>query len=238
MYACLLAFAAATAVAAPLDDQIAAFAKARPQDAADVQRVLDAGLAEGRSAQAYAAVAGWLNANAVSAQPLLFAAARSAEYAGEWSVAASLYRQLLENPQVDPGLAAEATPALYRLLIDPLAQPDVAYLFMREHGDRLRPFNANRRFDDWFLNAAKAKNDPPAVLNRLAAICGADPAGVALHAADLDWAYSQLESAIPNEATLAAAAKLAAAAHLPAPSKARINWALAVVPCTIEATAL
>ena len=238
MYACLLAFAAATAVAAPLDDQIAAFAKARPQDAADVQRVLDAGLAEGRSAQAYAAVAGWLNANAVSAQPLLFAAARSAEYAGEWSVAASLYRQLLENPQVDPRLAAEATPALYRLLIDPLAQPDVAYLFMREHGDRLRPFNANRRFDDWFLNAAKAKNDPPAVLNRLAAICGADPAGVALHAADLDWAYSQLESAIPNEATLAAAAKLAAAAHLPAPSKARINWALAVVPCTIEATAL
>jgi outer membrane protein assembly factor BamD (BamD/ComL family) len=239
MRASLLAFASATAVGAPLDDQIAAFAKARPQDAAGVQRVLDAGLAEGRSAQAYAAVAGWLDANAVSAQPLLFAAARSAEYAGEWSVAASLYRQLLENPQVDPGLAAEATPALYRLLIDPLAQPDVAYLFMREHGDRLRAFGANRRFDDWFLTLAKAKNDPPAVLNRLAAICGADPAGVALYAADLDWAYGQLESpAIPNEATLAAAAKLAAAAHLPVPSKARINWVLAVVPCTIEATAL
>ena len=239
MCACLLAFTAATAVAAPLDDQIAAFAKARPQDAAGVQRILDAGLAEGRSAQAYAAVAGWLDANAVSSQPLLFAAARSAEYAGEWSVAASLYRQLLENPQVDPGLAAEATPALYRLLIDPLAQPDVAYLFMREQGDRLRPFGANRRFDDWFLTTAKAKNDLPAVVSRLAAICGADPAGPALHAADLDWAFSQLEPpAIPNEVALAAAAKLAAAAHLPAPYKARINWALAVVPCTAEATAL
>ncbi|MFM8952699.1 MAG: hypothetical protein ACKOOF_06520, partial [Planctomycetaceae bacterium] len=239
MCACLLAFVAATATAAPLDDQIAAFAKARPQDAAGVQRVLDAGLAEGRSAQAYAAVAAWLDANAVSAQPLLFAAARSAEFAGEWSVAASLYRQLLENPQVDPRLAGEAAPSLYRLLIDPLAQPDVAYLFMREHGDRLRPFGANRRFDDWFLNAAKARNDPPAVLNRLAAICGADPAGVALHAADLDWAYGQLESpAIPNEATLAAASFPAAAAHLPAPAKARINWALAIVPFTTEATAL
>lgn len=230
---------AATAAAAPLDDQIAAFSKARPQDAAGVQRVLDAGLAAGRSAQAYAAVAGWLDANAVSAQPLVFAAARSAEYAGEWSVAASLYRQLLENPQVDPRLAGEAAPSLYRLLIDPLGQPDVAYLFMREHGDRLRAFGANRRFDDWFLNAAKAKNDPPAVLNRLAAICGADPEGVALHAADLDWAFNQLESpAMPNEVTRAAAGKLAMSAHLPAADKARITWALAIVPFTMEATAL
>lgn len=236
----MLACVAAThALAAPLDDQIAAFAKSRPQDAGGVQRVLEAGLAEGRSAQAYAAAAGWLDANAVSSQPLLFAAARSADYAGEWSVAASLYRQLLENPQVDPRLAAEAAPALYRLLIDPLAQPDVAYLFMREHGDRLRGFGANRRFDNWFLMTAKAKNDLPAVLSRLAAICGADPASAALHAADLDWACGQLEPpAIPNQAGLAAAAKLAAAAHLPAAYQARINWVLAVVPCTTEATSL
>jgi len=230
--AATLAAWAFAAVAAPLDDQIAAFGKARPQNEAAVQRVLDAGLAEGRSAEAYAAVAAWLDTNAIQSQPLLFAAGRAAERAGEWSAATAFYRQLLENPKVDPRLAGEAVPAVYRLLIDALGQPDAAYQFMREHGDRLRAFGAARRFDDWFLETAKAKNDVPAVCNRLATIIETDAAGIARQAADLEWACGRLESfTIPNEAWIAAAGRLAATRHLPVALKARINWVLSVVPC-------
>ncbi|NQW47032.1 MAG: hypothetical protein HQ464_04595 [Planctomycetes bacterium] len=233
----LAALCAATGHATPLDDQIAAFTKT-PGEAV-VQRVLSAGIAEGRSAQAYAAVAGWLDANAVTAQPLLFAAARSAEYSDEWSVSVSLYRQLLENPKVNPQLASEATPAVYRLLIDPLGQPDAAYLFMREHGERLRNFGSVRRFDDWFLATAKAKNDLPAICGRLAAIIGGNAASAAAHSTDLDWVGGQLESfTIADDAWLVAAAKLAAAPNLPATFKARLNWVLAIVPFTREATTL
>lgn len=237
--AATLAGWAFAAVAAPLDDQIAAFDKARPQNEAAVQRVLDAGLAEGRSAEAYAAVAAWLDTNAIQSQPLLFAAGRAAERAGEWSAATAFYRQLIENPKVDPRLAGEAVPAVYRLLIDALGQPDAAYQFMREHGDRLRAFGAARRFDDWFLETAKAKNDVPAVCNRLATIIETDPAGIARRAADLEWACGRLESfTIPNEAWIAAAGRLAATRHLPVALKARINWVLSVVPCNTEAIEL
>jgi len=237
--ACLIALLAISAAASPLDDQMAAFKKAQPQDEAAVLRVLSAGIKEGRSAQAFAAVAGWLDTHAVSSDPLLFTAGRSAEYAGEWPVAVALYRQLLEKKTADPRLAGEATPAVYRLLLGPLGQPDAAYLFMRAHGDRLRAFGTARRFDDWFLETAKARNDLPAVCGRLAAIIGGDASGAALHAADLEWVCGRLESfTIADPAWLEAAGKLAAVPNLPVPVKARINWVMAIVPFSKEATAL
>ncbi len=233
------ALTACTAFAAPLDDGMAAFAKAQPQDEAAVFAVLEAGIREGRSAQAFAAVAAWLDAHPVTNQSLLFTAGRSAEYAGEWSVAASLYRQLLENLKADPRVIAEAAPALYRLLLGPLGQFDTAYLFMREHGDRLRNTGATRRYDDWFLEAAKSRGDVPSVCARLAAMCHDGATDLAGRRDDFEWVCEKLETFPTAEnAWLASAGRLAAEPNLPAPFKLRINWVIAIAPSTQEATAL
>jgi tetratricopeptide (TPR) repeat protein len=233
------AVTAGVAFAAPLDDAMAAFAKAQPQSEPLVVSVLEAGLREGRSAQAFAAVASWLDSHPVTNQSLLLTAGRSAEYAGEWSVAVSFYRQLLENRKADQRLVAGAAPALYRLLLGPLGQVDTAYLFMREHGDRLRNTGAARRYDDWFLETAKARGDVPSVCGRLAAMCRDGVTDLAGRRDDCDWVCEKLETfPTADNAWLASAGKLAAEPNLPAPFKARINWAIAIAPFTNEATAL
>jgi tetratricopeptide (TPR) repeat protein len=230
---------AITAVATPLDDRIAAFAKAQPQNEQAVLAVLEEGIREGRSAQAFATVAAWLDTHPVTNQSLLFTAGRSAEYAGEWSVAVSFYRQVVESPKPDQRLVAEATPALYRLLLGPLGQPDTAYLFMRDHGDRLRNTGAARRYDDWFLATAKARGDVASVCARLAAMCRDGATELAARRDDFEWVCEKLETfPFADDALLGAASKLASEPNLPAPFKERLNWVIAIAPFTKEATEL
>jgi tetratricopeptide (TPR) repeat protein len=231
--------AAVTAVAAPLDDRIAAFAKAQPQNEQAVLAVLDAGIREGRSAQAFATVASWLDTHPITNPSLLLTAGRSAEYAGEWSIAVSFYRQLLENPKTDPRIIAEAAPSLCRLLLGPLAQADTAYLFMREHGDRLRGAGTVRRYDAWFLETAKARGDVPAVCARLAAMGRDGATDLAGRRDDFDWLCQKLETfPLVDNAWLEAAGRLASVPNIPGSVKPRLDWVLAVAPFTKEATAL
>ncbi len=236
----LIPFLAFTpASASPLDDQIAAYKTAPTQTEGAVSNILQAGLTESRSAQAFTTVKPWLDAQPSPSPAVLWQAGQTAERAGDWQPAVSFYRKLLKNPAVDAQVAAAATPAVYRLLLNHLGDIDAAYLFMREDGDRLRTFGRARQFDAWFISQAKTRADLPALCNRLAAIIGADAASVGPHTADLEWTCGQLESfAIVDEAWLEAARKLAAVANLPAPYKARINWAMEVVPFSKQATEL
>ena len=111
---------------------------------------------ERRSAKGFAAVRTWLSANPTNSQQLLFSAGQAAEYAGEWKEAAGFYRKLLKNPQVNPQLAAQAAPAVYRIMINYLGDAEAAYLFMREDGDRLRSYGRSRQYDAWFLQRAQS----------------------------------------------------------------------------------
>jgi hypothetical protein len=90
---------------AQLDDQIEAFRKAPEQKEADVIKILQSGIGEHRSAKAFASVQGWLNANPTESQELLYFAAQTAEYAGEWNVAVSFYRKFLKKKNLNAGAA-------------------------------------------------------------------------------------------------------------------------------------
>lgn len=225
--------------ASPLDDRITAFKAAATQNEASVTDLLKTGLAEQRSAEAFAATRAWLTANPSESAQLLFHAAKAAEYAGEWNDALSFYRKFLKLPNPDATMAGEATAAAYRLLINHLGDPNAAYLFMREDGDRLRSYGRARQFDAWFIAQAKARKDIPALCNRLVAIIGADAANVTPHTADIEWVCGALETfTMDNDAWLPAAGKLAEQPNLPAPYKARIGWVQAIVPFTTEASEL
>ena len=116
-------FGIGTVIAAPLDDRITAFEAAATQTEGAVAEILKTGLAENRSALAFAAVKPWLTAHPELSENTLFQAAQAAERSSEWSSAASFYRKLLKNPKVNGQIAAQAAPAAYRLLINHLAIP-------------------------------------------------------------------------------------------------------------------
>ena len=95
-HALLVPLALGMAYASPLDDRIKTFRDAAAQKEADVIEILHTGLAEGRSAEAFAAVKPWLADNAADSTRFLFLAAQSAEFAGEWRQAVNFYRKLAE----------------------------------------------------------------------------------------------------------------------------------------------
>ena len=235
-HALIVPLALGMAYASPLDDRIKAFRAAATQNEADVAEILKTGLTEQRSAEAFAATRAWLTANPSESATLLFQAAKAAEFAGEWNDALSFYGKFLKLPNPDTAMAGEATTSAYRLLINHLGDPDAAYLFMREDGDRLRVYGRARQFDAWFIAQAKVRKDVPALCNRLVAIIGADAANVAPHTADIEWVCAALETFTPDSDTwLPAAGKLAALPSLPDPYKARIDWVMAIVPFSNEA---
>ena len=225
--------------ASPLDDRIQTFRKAQTQKEADVAELLKLGIQEQRCAEAFAATRGWLTSNQSESAELLTQAAKAAEYASEWKDAVSFYRKLLKQTNLDAKLAGEAVTASYRILINHLGDPDGAYLFMREDGDRLRTYGRAHQFDAWFIAQTKSRNDVPALCGRLEALINTDAANAVKYGADVEWLCKTLESfAIADDSWLKAAAKLAAVANLPAPYKARINWAMEVVPFSKQATEL
>ncbi|MEM7392123.1 MAG: hypothetical protein AAF492_07205, partial [Verrucomicrobiota bacterium] len=156
--------------ATPLDDRISAFKDATVQSESDVGAILRIGLREQRAAEAFAAVQTWLSANPTASPTLLFDAARAAEFAGEWTEAVSFYRKLLKSKALNSNVAAKAVPAVYRLLLIQLNDPDAAYLFMREDGNRLRSYGQAGQFDRWFLQEAGKRRDLAATARRLATI--------------------------------------------------------------------
>lgn len=222
------------ALASPLDDRIKAFKEASEQNEQAVQSVLDAGLKEGRSARAFAAVKGWLANQSTDSSRLLFAAGQSAEFAGEWEEAVGFYRKLLKKQQVDAKVAAQAVPSIYRLLINQLGNPEVAYLLMKEDGNRLRSFGRARQFDGWFLRRAMDRSDFAAVASRLAEVYGTD-GGLDYYQPFLTELFQNLETFNHGEKeVLDSLVKLSGAKRLDAGSKARLIWIKEMVPLAAE----
>ncbi len=225
------------AQAAPLDDRITAFKAATTQNEAAVSEILQLGLTEQRSAEAFAATRTWLTANPSESAPFLFQAAQAAEFAGEPQDALAFYRKFLKNPNPDATQAAKATTAAFRILLLHLNDADAAYILMREDGNRLRAYGRVRQYDAWFIDQAKTRRDIAGLCNRLGAMIAADPANAAASAQHLESLCGQLETfAVLNEPAMEAVRNLAAAANLPATYKARLNWVLEIVPFTTLAT--
>ena len=218
------------ASASSLDDQIDAFKKAPTQTESAVTQILQSGIKEHRSAKGFASVRTWLAANPTNSQQLLFNAGQAAEYAAEWKEAAGFYRKLLKNPQVNPQLAAQAAPAVYRIMINYLGDAEAAYLFMREDGDRLRGYGRARQYDAWFIEKAQSRSDLAAMAGRLAAVYNSnDP--LEPYAASFVSLMQELETfKHGDKALFQSLDKLAAARRTTPQTKARIAWVKEIVP--------
>jgi len=218
------------ASASPLDDQIDAFKKAPTQTESAVTQILQSGIKEHRSAKGFASVRTWLAANPANSQQLLFNAGQAAEYAAEWKEAAGFYRKLLKNPQVNPQLAAQAAPAVYRIMINYLGDAEAAYLFMREDGDRLRSCGRARQYDAWFLERAQTRSDLAAIAGRLAAVYNSnDP--IEPYAGRLNVLLRELETfKHDGDVLFQSLDKLATARRITPQTKARIAWVKEIVP--------
>jgi outer membrane protein assembly factor BamD (BamD/ComL family) len=220
------------AVAAPLDDRIAAFKAAPTQTENAVSGILELGLSENRSALAFAAVKPWLTTNAAESAKLIFLAAQSAEFAGEWRQAVSFYRKLLKMGNLDAATASIAAPRCYRLLINHLGDDDSAYLLMREEGLRLREFGSNRKFDAWFFAKASQRKDVTATAQWLTAIYQSEEPREAYEDI-LTALLKDLETfAFKQPLLLNQLKELAAAKHTSPAVKARLEWVIQAVPFT------
>jgi tetratricopeptide (TPR) repeat protein len=225
-----LATIAGHAAASPLDDRMAAFSEAGNQNEANVTAILQAGLAEHRSAEAIAKVRSWLRRNHLKSQPALFHAGQTAERAGEWLMAVGFYQRLLQTDNVDRRYAEVATTAAYRLLLNAIHDENAAYLFMRKNGNRLRSFGAARKFDRWFLDQAKTRRDLIAMCDRLAVIANDRATDQARFSDDLKWLCSQYEQFGKEAPDAYASAMRLAATNAPALFRARLKWVATVMP--------
>ncbi|MDT8390925.1 MAG: tetratricopeptide repeat protein [Lentisphaeria bacterium] len=224
----------AAAAAGALDDRIQAFDQARTQTEGAVARILEAGLAEQRAAEAYAAVSTWLRENPTSSQQVLFQAGQVARFAGEYSEAFSFYRKLLKNKSIDGELAAEAVPITYRMLANDMRDETAAYLFMREDGDRLRQYGQAKQFDHWFLRRARQRGDLAAMADRLAAV-HSDTADVSNYDEYMKGLFRELESFEKrDERTVEALNRLANVSRDPE-FKLRWDWIKTVTDYNAEA---
>jgi tetratricopeptide (TPR) repeat protein len=212
------------AVASPLDDQIEAFKTAKTQSEALVANLLKTGLSENREAEALAAVRPWLAANPASSQAVLYYAGLSMHYTGDWSDAVIFYRKLLKSQSLDPSIAGSVVSAAYRLLINDMKEPEVAYLLMREDGNRLRSYGRAKQFDRWFLRRAIERADWVSAADRLTAIYGNPAEDTSIYDEFADTILQFLErGGTPDEATVAALDRLATASAGRHP-KFKVYW--------------
>ena len=101
--------------------------------------------------------------------PLLKAAAENAALAGDFRTAASRYKQFLRAAPASVE-TSEVAARLYQIQVDFLGATDDAYRFMDELGDNFRQSVAAKKFDRWFLTAARDRKQPAALARRLALV--------------------------------------------------------------------
>lgn len=237
---CLLGtfwLACTPATAAPLDDRIKAFKEAGKQTDPMVLAVLESGLGEVRSAQALAAVKTWLSTQSTNNTDLIYKAALTAERAGDATMASGLYRKLLMQQGLDGKLATESLASMMRLLVNQLGDPDSAYLFLKQEGNRLRPLANTARYDHWFLEQATQRRDWAAMANGLAQIHnGQEPLDA--FAPQLTRLLDEIETyKHTSEEVVTALRALASAARTTQEVKARLLWAAEIAPLSVRMTA-
>ena len=236
---CILLFAIALsvqAVASPLDDRVKAFSDVTTaQDQNAVTQILKLGVQENRSAEAIAAVQPWLNRNALSNGEGLFYAGQAAERAGQWLDAIGYYQRLLVSDKPNAQQAGVAADSAYRLLLNVIADQNVAYEFMRKDGNRIRSYGNAKRYDQWFLTQAKNRRDLVGAADRLATIVSDNKTNPDDFKSTFTWLCTELEHFRKEQADVYEAAKaLAEKPRTPAAFKARLNWVVAVMPYNLK----
>lgn len=177
--------------AATFEEQRAtAAASLETQSEQAILALLAAGIGENKPAPAVALASEWLRRNLPKNPALLFLAARASELAGETKNAVSFHQQALKLADPKSPEAGESITAVHALLIHRLDDAAGAYAFAQNEAARLAVNPAFRRFDRWFLDQAKTRNDRAAFAARLLATIKAGTSQdqlLALHDADLKW---------------------------------------------------
>ncbi len=132
-----------------------------------INKLLTAGLTEGKPSQAIAETRKWLRQNLPKDPVLLCYAGRAAEQSGDWKGAVALYQQYIKEADLQSATADEAVYAVYTLLIHRLKDDASAYAFGSTEGHRVMVCPRARQYDDWYLNQAKQRKDLANVAKRL-----------------------------------------------------------------------
>ncbi len=149
-------------------DQLLRKVQADPRRAAekDIQELLTLA-AQQRRCHAVALVVKSHLAHHFNASPeLLRLGAHNALLAGDFRTAAARYKATLAAAPDSPRATASAA-TLYRILIDYLRADDDAYQFLAAHAHKFRGTNGARKFDSWFLEQARRRNDCAAMAKAL-----------------------------------------------------------------------
>lgn len=174
---------------------------------ADVQRVISLGLELDRPVAANLAVRAYLARNANAAPALVRQAADLAHAAGDFQSAATRYKAVLR--EATPSKENSETFArLMQILVDHMGNTDDALETSARLAERFRTGSpAALRFDGWYINEARRRQNAPAVADRLALVL-ADKMPLEqeryLYWDDLDWLLTMAARIHPRQFPAAA----------------------------------
>ncbi len=180
--------------------------------AAAFDELLEQGEALGRPVSVSAAARMYL---AVQVNPdvrLLRRSAEAALMAGDLRTAVARYRQSLHNAVQDAD-ASLAAARLATILIDYLNSVDEGYRFLADEGVLFRGHLSMRRFDTWFMDRARERNDYVAMARHLVLVMEQKlpyEMEFAMARHHLDWLMTGISSAQPVHFPAAAHARRAA----------------------------
>jgi len=122
------------------------------------KKLLTLGQSLGRNYAVSLAIKGYLTHNFRVSSSVLLMAGDNALLAGDFRTATARYKAYLTST-ADGDRASEAAASLYMLLTDFLGATDDAYQFMTLHGEKFRSRPSARKFDAWYLDEARRRQD-------------------------------------------------------------------------------
>jgi len=123
----------------------------------------------GRAVTVAPVVRSYFSKHADVSTGLLKLAAENASAVGDYRVAVARYKQMLKVATPGPETKQAATD-LYRILVDYTVQPEVAFQFMLENGDRVRGPGPADVYDGWYLDRCYEQHLLGAMAKRLVLI--------------------------------------------------------------------
>ncbi len=137
--------------------------------AEELSKLMQLSQEQGRAATISSVVRAYFAKRADVSQGLLKQAAENASAAGDYRLAVARYKQLLKVALPGPA-TTQAANDFYRILVDYLVQPDVAFQFMVENGDRIRSPGLGNVYDAWYLDRCYEQRMLGAMARRLVSI--------------------------------------------------------------------
>lgn len=168
----------------------------------EMTQLLQSGRDLGRPASVSPVIRAYLAKRTEVSGSIVNLAAENAFLVGDYRLAVARYKQYLKAAA--PGAESSVAAAnLYRILVDYTPQPDVAFQFMVENGDKLRASPEAQRYDGWFLDRCFERGALVPMAKRMAAVL-ADQMPLeqerALYWAQLDRLLAKMTAAGPSQA--------------------------------------